>query len=239
MTRARVLVVEDDEDFQELYAKFFDIHAEEFAWSLAKTGDAAITAIMDTAQTFDVVLLDWQMNQGTKTGFQVLQAIKSNSATSETISFMVTANEDERDVQAAIEAGADDYMNKPFDLDMLAGRLRGRLNRQKRQAQIENKELGLDGLTLAEETGIVVLNGKRLDLWKTEVALLKLFLENPDRVLSQDQLWHSVRGYKSGTAGKALTIQISNLRKKLGAWGGRIETLRGQGYVLNTKLPVS
>lgn len=237
MTRARVLVVEDDEEFQELYKKFFELHAEEFSWTLAKTGDAAIVALKDSM--FDVAVLDWHMDRGTKNGFQVLQAIRSNPASQDIVTFMVTGNEHDRDAQAAIEAGVDDYITKPFKLDMLAARLRGRINRQRQQAPVENKVLELDGLTCAEQTGIVVLNGQRLDLWKTEIALLKLFLEQPDRVLSQDQLWHSVRGYESGTAGKALTIQISNLRKKLGPWGDRIETRRGLGYVLNSNLPVS
>ncbi len=234
-----MLVVEDDEEFQELYKKFFALHAEEFSWALAKTGDLALTAIKDSPQPFDVALLDWHLNRGTKNGFQVLQAIQSNPATQDMVTFMVTANEHERDIQTAIEAGADDYVTKPFNLDLLAARLRGRLNRQRQQAPVEQKILELDGLRLVEQTGIVLLNGQRLDLWKTEIALLKLFLEQPDRVFSQEQLWHSVRGYESGTAGKALTIQISNLRKKLGAWGDRIETRRGQGYVLNTNLPVS
>lgn len=239
MTRARVLVVEDDEDFQELYRKFFDIHAEEFTWSLAKTGDAAITAIMDTAQTFDVVLLDWHMNQGSKSGFDVLQAIRSNRVTKDMVAFMVTANEHERDIQTAIEAGADDYVNKPFSIDLLAARLRGRLNRRKQAVPVENKVLTLDGLSLAEETGIVELDGKRVDLYPTERALLAHFLKNPDRTLSPDQLWHAVRGYDSTTAGNALGQQVRNLRKKLGAWGDRIETLRGQGYLLNTRYAVS
>ncbi|HXT02442.1 MAG TPA: response regulator transcription factor [Elusimicrobiota bacterium] len=236
MTRTRVLVVEDDEDFQDLYKKFFDHHAEEFTWSLAKTGDAAISALKDSE--FDVALLDWHLNRGTKNGFQVLQAIQSEP-TNGMVTFMVTANDHESDIQIAIEAGADDYVTKPFNMDLLAARLRGRLNRQRQQAPVEHKVLELDGLRLVEQTGIVMLNGQRLDLWKTEVSLLTLFLTQRDRVLSQDQLWHSVRGYESGTAGKALTIQISNLRKKLGAWGERIETRRGLGYVLNTNLPVS
>lgn len=239
MTRARVLVVEDDEDFQELYKKFFELHAEEFSWTLAKTGDSAIATIHDAPHPFDVAVLDWHLNQGTKSGFQVLQAIQSNPATQDIVTFMVTANEFDRDAQAAIEAGVDDYVTKPFSMDLLAARLRGRLNRQRQEAPVEDRPLELDGLRLPPAGGIVELHGRALDLKKTEVALLKVFLERPDRILTQDFLWQAVRGYESGTAGKALTIQISNLRKKLGTWSDHIETRRDQGYVLNSRLAVS
>jgi DNA-binding response OmpR family regulator len=239
MAQPRVLVVEDDEVYHLLYQEFFELHVEEFAWVLAKSCDSAIAALKNDPHPFDVALLDWHLNQGTKNGFHVLQAIRSNPATKDMVTFMVTGNEFDRDAQAAIEAGVDDYITKPFKLDMLAARLRGRLNRQKQQASIENKVLELDGLTLTEQTAIVVLNGQRLDLYPTERTLLAFFLAHTDRMLSADQLWHAVRGYDSGTAGEALGQQVRNLRKKLGAWGDHIETLRGQGYLLNSRFPVS
>lgn len=239
MTRARVLVVEDDEEYQFLYKKFFDLHAEEFAWVLAETGNAAVAAINDDPRPFDVALIDWQIKNGGKSGFEVLQTVRSNPKTRDTVALMVTANEYGRDIQAAIEAGADDYFNKPFKSDALAAHLRGRLARKKRELPVDSRDYELDGLRLDPATGIVTLKGRRLKLWKTEVALLKLFLENPDRIFSPTALWRQLRGYESGTAGKALTIQISNLRKQLGAWGEHIETLRGQGYLLNARLPVS
>lgn len=232
------MVVEDDDEFQELYRKFFDLYAEEFTWVLTRTGDAAVVALNDDP-TFDVALIDWHLKNGTKNGFQVLQAIQSNPATNHMVSFMVTANDHERGIQTAIEAGADDYVTKPFNMDLLAARLRGRLNRLRQQAPVEHKTFELDGLRLEEATGIVSINGARVELYPTERALLAFFLEHPDRTLSSDQLWHAVRGYDSNTAGEALGQQVRNLRKKLGAWGDRIETLRGQGYLLNSRFPVS
>lgn len=238
MTRARVLVVEDDEDFQALYTKFFELNAEDFSWVLARTGDAAVTAIREAARPFDVALLDWHLNQGTKSGFQVLQAIQSNPATQDMVTFMVTANDHEGDIQTAIEAGADDYVTKPFNMDLLAARLRGRLNRQRQQTPVENKTFELDGLLLDETAWTVVLDGKRLDLRRTEIALLKLFLRRPDHVLTRDFLWDAIRGYESATSENVLTKQISNLRTKLGAWGERLEARRGQGYILNSQSPL-
>lgn len=201
MARAHVLVVEDDEEYHLLYKQFFDLHAEEFAWGLAKTGDAAIAALKDDPHPFDVALLDWHLNQGTKNGFQVLQAIRSNPATKDMVAFMVTSNEYDRDAQAAIEAGVDDYITKPFKLDMLAARLRGRLHRRRSTAPHESRMFELDGLRLDEASGFVSINGARIDLYPTERALLAVFLEYPDRTFSADQLWHAVRGYDSGTGG--------------------------------------
>lgn len=238
MARARVLVVEDDEEFQELYKKFFDLHAEEFSWVLAKTGDAAIASLKDDPQALDVALIDWHLKNGTKDGFQVLQAIQASPAARHIVSFMVTANEFERDIQAAIAAGAEDYITKPFKMEVLAARLLGRLKRLAQQTPIESKVYEFDGLRLDEATGIVMLDGKRVELWRTEVVLLKLFLQRPDRILTRDFLWDAIRGYPSVTSESVLTKQISNLRTKLGHWGECLEARRGQGYVLNSKSPL-
>ena len=235
MTPIRVLVVEDDEGFHDLYTKFFDLHSEEFSWTLAKTGDAAFSALK--REQFDVALIDWHL-KGAKDGFDVLQALRSDPKTSGIVAFMVTGNDQERDVEAAIAAGADDYINKPFKMELLAARLRGRLNRARQQAPVESRALELDGLSLDETTGIVTLNGKRIDLYPTERALLAHFLKHPDRTFSPDQLWHAVRGYDSTTAGEALGQQVRNLRKKLSAWGERVENRRGQGYLLNVRFSI-
>lgn len=239
MSRIRVLAVEDDEGYQELYQQFFDLHADEFAWVLARTGDTAIATLKDDPRPFDVALLDWHLNRGTKTGFQVLQAIRSNTAYAHVVAFMITANECDQDVESAITAGADDYITKPFNTDLLAPRIRGRLDQKRKQFPVADTFLEFDGLRLDVATGVVVHDGKRVNLRQTETAILKVLLEKRDRPLSPDLLWHEVRGYDSGTAGKALTVQISNLRKRLGAWSDHIETLRDRGYLLNTRLPVS
>lgn len=238
MARTRVLVVEDDVELQELYRQFFGLHSEEFAWALARTGDSAIAALRDDARPYDVALIDWQLLQGTKDGFQVLQAIRSNQATREMVAFMVTGNDVEQDVQAAIEAGADDYIVKPFNMDLLAARLRGRLNRRQSQAPPHPRVHELDGLSLDEASGIVSLDGRRIGLYPTERALLAFLLRQPDRTFSANQLWKAVRGYDSGTADETIGQHIRNLRRKLGAWGERILTLRGQGYLLNARFPV-
>lgn len=237
MTRVRVLVVEDDEGFQEVYKDFFERHAEEFTWVLAKAGNAAITALQD--QSFDVALIDWLLKGGTIDGFQVLQAIQNNPKAMHLVSFMVTGNESERDIQAAIGAGADDYITKPFKMELLAARLRGRLAQAKKQAPVEKTVLELDGVRLIEAAWDAELDGVRLHLRRTECELLKLFLQRPGRVLTREFLWDAIRGYPSSTSENVLTKQISNLRTKLGAWGERLEARRGQGYVLNSRQPLS
>lgn len=235
MTRARVLVVEDDEEFQELYRKFFELYAEEFTWVMAKTGNAALAALKDEPRGFDVALIDWHLRNGTVDGFKVLRAIQASAATRHIVSFMVTANDHERDIQTAIEAGADDYVTKPFSMELLAARLRGRLHRARQQAPVEEEVLELDGVRLIDVAWDAELDGVRLDLRRTEFALLKLFLQRPGRILTREFLWDAIRGYPSVTSESVLTKQISNLRTKLGRWGERLEARRGQGYVLNSR----
>lgn len=173
-----------------------------------------------------------------KNGFQVLQAIRLNPKTRDIVTFMVTANTWDHDIQAAISAGADDYITKPFQFEDLAARLRGRLAYRKHETSHEQRAYELDGLTLDPATEIVVLNGRRVELWRTEVVLLKLFLQRPDRILAREFLWDAIRGYQSATSEKVLTKQISNLRTKLGQWGEHLEARRGQGYVLNSQFPL-
>ncbi|MFC1679395.1 response regulator transcription factor [Elusimicrobiota bacterium] len=239
MSRTSVLVVEDDLEVQDLYKQFFRVHQEEFLWTLVTSGEQALREMKRHSQTpIDVALIDWRLNHGNLDGLQVLRYIRSDPATRHMLAFMVTANETELDMRTAFAAGADDYILKPFREWELLARLHNRLDRRD-QSEDDHQVFELDGLRLDVQSRHVTLNGKLVELYRTEFALLKVFLEKRDRVLSQEHLWQEVRGYASKTAGNALMQQMKNLRKKLGAWGDRIETCRGEGYLLNTRFPVS
>ncbi|MFA5141215.1 MAG: response regulator transcription factor [Elusimicrobiota bacterium] len=237
MIRSRILVVEDDEGYQDVFKLLFGCHGEEFSWILARSGEKAIERLKDHSHTpIDAVLLDCQL-PGALDGLQVLRFIRSNPAMRCILVIMVTGNKSGADVDAAFESGADDYVIKPFRENELLLRLRGHLRRRDMVLDTHGA-FELDELKLDIEDQKVTLNGKLLHLYPTEIALLKLFLKSPDRILSAQYLWEKVRGYPSDTAAVVLSKHIGNLRKKLGRWGERLETLRDQGYLLNTRFPL-
>ena len=237
--KVRVLVVEDDSDVQENYKAFFRYYGKDIVWVMVDNADDALRKLAGHARDpFDVALIDWVLIRGSLDGFQLMKRIRSNPVTRSILAFMVTANENEEDIKAAFNAGADDYVAKPFRDEELLARLRSRMKRRD-----ENIDAGglfdLDGLKLDVAANSATLDGKPVDLYPTEFDLLKVLLTRPDRILSHDHLWHAVRGYRSKTSVKALCQQIRNLRHKLGTWGKRIETRPGQGHQLHTRFPIS
>lgn len=235
----RVLVVEDDPDVQENYKTFFRYCGKDIAWVMVDNADDALRKLSEHPhEPFDVALIDWCLHCGTLDGFQLMKRIRSNPETRSMLAFMVTANESEADIKAAFNAGADDYVAKPFRDDELLARLRSRMKRRDEKSD-ERGLFHLDGLNLDVSAESVTLNGNAVNLYPTEFALLKLLLARPDRILSYDYLWHEVRGYRSKTSVEALGQQMRNLRKKLGPWGDRIETRTGQGYQLHSRPAIS
>jgi two-component system response regulator MprA len=146
---------------------------------------------------------------------------------------MLTARDLVTDRVAGLDAGADDYLVKPFALDELRARLRALLRRSGAATQtLEFADIQLDPAACR-----VSRAGQPLSLTKTELSLLELFLRNPGRVLSHTFILESVWGYDFGANSNALWVYVSYLRSKLEA-GGRarvIQTVRGLGYVLRDR----
>lgn len=238
MDRVRVLVVEDDEGYQRVFTTFFEAHEAEFSWSLAKTGISALHALEGHSRfPIDVALLDWRL-PGEVDGLNILQAIRSDPSSRYILALMVTGDTYHPHMDAAFEAGADDYIAKPFRERELLLRLRGLLRRREMVLEMHGV-FRLSGLTLDPQGCKVAVNNKPVHLHPAEFELLKLFMRRPNTILSGEYLWEMVRGYPSKTASLVLSKHIGNLRKKLGPWGDRIETVRNQGYLLNSRYPVT
>lgn len=239
MIHTRVLVIEDDLELQQLYKRLFDRHAREFVLTLVETGDEAVREIKKHPHTpIDIALVDWRLERGSMDGFQVLRFIRSNPTTRSILAFMITGNKNDRDVRAALDAGADDYITKPFREWELLARLRNRIVRRD-EGQERHRVFELDGLELDVQGATVTLNGKAVALTATEFGLMELFMRRRDDLLTTGAIWDSVWGYRSETQAVTLSRHICNLRKKLGAWGDRIEARPAQGYLLNSRFPIS
>jgi two-component system response regulator MprA len=220
-----VLVVDDDE------AVRISIHRallrDGYDVSLAADGHSAIAQV--TAARPDVIVLDVLMPE--PNGLEVCRTLRARQ--DQTPILMLTARDLVDDRVAGLDAGADDYLAKPFDLKELRARLRALLRRSGAAVEtLEFADIRLDPVACRASRA-----GRPLNLTKTELALLELFLRNPGRVLSHVIILESVWGYDFGSNSNALWVYMSYLRNKLEADGGArvIQTVRGLGYVLRSR----
>jgi two-component system response regulator MprA len=217
--RVRVLVVDDDEAVRS--ALTHALHRDGYEVSTAADGTAALATLLRLRH--EAVVLDVLMPE--PGGLDVCRAIRARG--DDTPILMLTARDLVSDRVAGLDAGADDYLTKPFALEELRARLRALLRRSGAGADVlEFGDVKLDLPAHQASRG-----GMRLSLTKTEFALLELFLRNPGRVLSRTQIFESVWGYDFGPESNGLWVYIGYLRRKIGE-PRLIQTVRGLGYVL-------
>jgi two-component system, OmpR family, response regulator MprA len=221
----RVLVVDDDEAVR-----------LSLAHALRRDG-YQVTVAADGAQALDelgrarpeVIVLDVLLPE--PNGLEICRRLRRRG--DRTPILMLTARDLVEDRVAGLDAGADDYLVKPFALDELRARLRALL----RRTGVTQEVLGFADVEMDTTTCRVNRGGRAIELTRTEYALLELFLRHPDRVLSRTLIFESVWGYDFGPASNALWVYISYLRGKLEAAGEPrlIQTVRGLGYVLRER----
>ena len=221
MQKAVILIIEDDPDIQELLALAF---AGE-GWTLlaAKTGEEGLS--MPGNEGADCVILDIMLPG--MDGLAVLKKLTARRPRPPVI--MTSARGEEADIVAGLELGADDYVVKPYSPKVLIARIRAAL-RRKEEMPAERRHWRRGILVLDEDRHKASCDGKTLDLSATEFSLLKHFLANPDRVYSRNQIIAAIHGDDYPVTDRSVDVQILALRKKLGAAGGLIETIRGVGY---------
>ena len=193
------------------------------AWPVdwVQDGEAAEAAL--AGEPYDVVLLDLGLPR--KGGLEVLRGLRRRGAKVPVL--ILTAQDAVADRVAGLDAGADDYVVKPFDLDELAARVRALHRRSGGRAE---PRLEAGGLSLDPAGHTLHLDGAPVPLSAREFALLQALLEHPGRPLSRAQLEERLYGWGEEVESNAVEVHVHALRKKLGA--GRIKTLRGVGYVV-------
>ncbi|MDI1464077.1 response regulator transcription factor [Catellatospora sp. KI3] len=223
----RILVVDDDAAVRDSLAR--SLRFEGYAVETAADGTAALAAI--TAAEPDAVVLDVMM-PGTD-GIQVCQTLRERGIVVPVL--MLTARDSVGDRVAGLDAGADDYLVKPFALQELLARLRALLRRAVRTAAGAAEEvLRFAGLAMNPVTREVVFAGQPLRLTRTEFSILEVFLRHPRQVLTRTALFEQVWGYDFGEGSNSLHVYLGYLRRKLEADGQDrlLHTVRGVGYVL-------
>jgi len=187
-----------------------------------RDGEAAEDALR--GEPYDVVLLDLGLPR--KGGLEVLAGLRGRGSAVPVL--ILTAQEAVPDRVAGLDAGADDYLVKPFDLDEVAARVRAL---QRRSSGRAAPRLELGGLALDPAARQVTLDGRPVQLSAREFALLQALLERPGAALSRAQLEERLYGWGEEVASNAVEVHIHNLRKKLGE--GVVRTVRGFGYTVS------
>ena len=222
----RILVVDDERAVRESLRRALEL--EGYDVELAADGQQALDRLEnESEQAPDAVLLDVLMPG--LDGLEVCRRLRRTGSTLPIL--MLTARAEVENRVEGLDAGADDYVTKPFALEELLARLRALL---RRTADGSGEALRFDDLELDPKTREVRRGGEPIDLTRTEFSLLELFLLNPRQVLTRSLIFERVWGYDFGATSNSLDVYVGYLRRKTEA-GGKprlIQTVRGVGYAL-------
>jgi two-component system response regulator MprA len=226
LPKPRVLVVDDDRAVRDslrrsLEFNGYDVH-------LANDGAEALAGIAGVSP--DVVVMDVMMPR--LDGLETTRALRS--AGNDVPIIVLTARDAVGDRVDGLDAGADDYLTKPFALQELLARLRALLRRAVPLGDDEEEVLAFGGLTMNLATREVTRDGRAIELTRTEFTLLEMFLRRPRRVLDRSFILEEVWGYDFPTTANSLEVYVGYLRRKTEALeeSRLIHTVRGVGYVL-------
>ena len=218
----RILIVEDEPAIAELIAVNLRHNGMAPVWT--EDGEAAQREI--DAVLPDAILLDWMLPGAS--GVQLARRWRGDARTRGIPILMLTARGDEPDKVAGLDAGADDYITKPFSTQELLARIRAVLRRRMPEKSEETVTLG--GITLDAAAHRVLWNGRPVKMGPTEFKLLHFLMKHPERVHSRQQLLDRVWGDHVFIEERTVDVHVKRLRESLGPGGVLVETVRGAGY---------
>jgi len=215
----RILIAEDEPRLAAFLEK--GLRAGGFTTTVVADGVEASSLARD--EDFDLLILDLGLPR--RDGLEVLREVRAGHNKLPVI--ILTARDDTSDRIAGLEAGADDYIGKPFHFEELVARVRARL-RAGSGSETERHQLSEGGITLDLRTRWVTAGSATVELSAREFELLRTFLEHPNQVLSREQLLAHVWGYDYDPGSNVVDVYVGYLRRKLTT--DRFETVRGVGY---------
>jgi two-component system alkaline phosphatase synthesis response regulator PhoP len=224
MAKEKILVIEDEEDIQELLK--YNLAKEGYQVQAELTGEAGLETARRSLP--DLILLDLML-PGVD-GLEVCRMLKGDHRTQLIPIVMLTAKGEEADVVTGLEVGADDYITKPFSPKVVIARVRNILRRKGRDEADDAAPIKVHELVIHPGRHEVLIKGKRVDLTFTEFRVLQFLSRRPGWVYTRQQIVDAVRGEDYAVTDRSVDVQIVGLRKKLGACGKYIETVRGVGY---------
>ena len=224
-TSYTVLVIEDEPDIRELVE--FNLKKYDYNVLLANNGEKGL----NDARSYepDLILLDLML-PGIQ-GIDVCRVIKSDENIKSIPIIILSALGQEEDIVIGLEAGADDYVSKPFSLDVLNARIKTVLRRYSNKDDDDrNRILLIQNIKINPRTREVAIDGKLVSLTYTEFQILHLLMAHPGWVFTRYQIIDKIRGENYPVTDRSIDFQIVGLRKKMLGKGNLIETIRGVGY---------
>lgn len=227
-TTPRVLIVEDEPAIAELLT----INLKHNGFAPVWAGDGVAAQRELDANVPDVILLDWMLPG--QSGLSLARKWRADPRTKDVPVILLTAKSDEPDKIAGLDAGADDYITKPFSIKEMLARLRAVLRR--RSPETSSQILTIGELQLDAATHRVTFQDAALKLGPTEFKLLQHLMSFPERVHSRGQLLDKVWGDHVYIEERTVDVHIKRLREALGQGGGHVETVRGTGYRITAQV---
>ncbi len=225
MGNYRILVVDDEEDLCEILK--FNLENEGYEIDTANSAEEALK--MDIS-SYDLLLLDVMM--GEISGFKMANLLKKDRKTANIPIIFITAKDTENDTITGFNLGADDYISKPFSLREVTARVKAVLRRTKQEEAPERQPEQIAYKTLVLDIGKkkVSIDGAEAPLTKKEFEILLLLLQNKGRVFSREDILHRIWSDEVYVLDRTIDVNITRLRKKIGAYGKCIVTRLGYGY---------
>ena len=229
MSKDKILLVEDEPDLLQTLA--FNFENEGYKVAKALDGKEAMKFLEDD-DSISLVILDLMLPD--MSGLDLCRHIRATDNLKDILVIMVTAKGEEVDRVVGFEVGADDYVVKPYSVRELLLRVGGMLKRSSKENQSNDKDLvEYEDLKIDNNKHKVYLSDEKISLTSKEFKLLKHLLLKADKVQSRDNLLEKVWGYNNDVTTRTVDTHIKRLRSKIGKYGDKIETIRGEGYLFN------
>jgi two-component system, OmpR family, alkaline phosphatase synthesis response regulator PhoP len=224
MNPYRILVVDDEEDLCEILQ--FNLETEGYQVDVAYSAEEALKK---NISEYNLLLLDVMM--GEMSGFKMARALRENPATATTPIIFLTAKDSETDRLTGFNIGADDYISKPFSIREVLARVKAVIRRvENKKTVVAVEQLTYETLVMFLGNKKVLLDGVEIPFTKKEYEILRLFLENKNRVFSRDEMLTRVWSDEVIVLDRTIDVNITRLRKKIGQYGKNIVTRLGYGY---------
>lgn len=223
-TDKKIYVIEDEQDIAELVR--YNLSLKGYQVEVFNTGEAGLAAIMNSVP--DMIVLDIMLPG--LSGLEICERVRTSLNLPSLPIIMVSAKGEENDIIKGLELGADDYVTKPFSMAVLTARVEAILRRRRNDEVPVANLIEKPGLIIDANRVEVLVDGQRVELTQSEFKILHFLAQRPGWVYTRTQIVNSIHGDNYSVTDRTIDFQMVGLRKKLGAKGEWIETVRGVGY---------